>query len=122
MSYFLRNAVVKYTDMEIHADYIEVNWETGDVFADGKRDSTGMLIEPTIFKQGGQEYEQHSFKINFNTKTGTAYNVRIEEGEGTMIGDRVKRVNDSIMYISGVDYTTDTYLKHNKKDKQEHDL
>lgn len=122
MSYFLRNAVVKYTDMEIRADYIEINWETGDVYADGKRDSTGMLIEPTIFKQGGKEYEQHSFKINFNTKTGTAYNVRIEEGEGIMIGDRVKRVNDSVMYISGVDYTTDTYFKEKKTDEPDYVL
>lgn len=28
MSYLLRNAVVKYTDMEINADYVEINWET----------------------------------------------------------------------------------------------
>ncbi|HLU51812.1 MAG TPA: hypothetical protein VKZ42_06565, partial [Flavobacteriaceae bacterium] len=95
MSYLLRNAVVNYTDMEIRADYIEINWETGDVYADGKRDSTGMIVEPTIFKQGGKEYEQHSFKVNFKTKVGVAYNVRIMEGEGVLVGDRVKRANDS---------------------------
>lgn len=114
MSYLLRNAVVQYTDMEIRADYIEINWETGDVYADGKRDSTGMIIEPTIFKQAGKEYEQHSFKVNFKTKIGVAYNVRIAEGEGVLIGDRVKRANDSIMYIRGADYTTDTYFIEKK--------
>src|SRR5690606_19178023 len=67
MSYLLRNAIVNYTDMEIRADYIEINWETGDVYADGKRDSTGIIVEPTIFKQACKEYEQHSFKINFKT-------------------------------------------------------
>lgn len=114
MSYLLRNAIVKYTDMEIYADYIEINWETGDVYADGERDSTGLIIKPTIFKQAGQEYEQHSFKVNFKTKVGIAYNVRINEGEGVLVGDRVKRVNDSIMYLRRADYTTDTYFIEKK--------
>ena len=122
MSYLLRNAVVNYTDMEIRADYIEINWETGDVYADGKRDSTGMIVEPTIFKQGGKEYEQHSFKVNFKTKVGVAYNVRLSEGEGVLVGDRVKRANDSIMYIRGADYTTDTYFIEKKTDDPDYVL
>src|SRR5690606_31848864 len=111
MSYLLRNAVVNYTDMEIRADYIEINCETGDVYADSKRDYTGMIVEPTIFNQGGKEYEQHSFKVNFKTKVGVAYYVRLSEREGVLVGDRVKRANDSIMYIRGAGYTTDTYFK-----------
>ncbi len=114
MSYLLRNAVVQYTDMEIQADYVEINWDTGDVYADGKRDSTGMITEPTIFKQAGKEYEQDSFKVNFKTKVGVAYNVRITEGEGVLVGDRVKRTNDSVMYIRGADYTTDSYFIERK--------
>ncbi len=122
MSYLLRNAIVQYTDMEILADYIEINWETGDVYADGKRDSLGIITEPTIFKQGGKEYEQHSFKINFKTKVGVAYNVRIVEGEGVLIGDRVKRANDSTMYVRGADYTTDTYFIEKKTDDPDYVL
>lgn len=122
MSYLMRNAVVNYTDMEIRADYIEINWETGDVYADSKRDSTGMVTEPTIFKQGGKEYEQHSFKVNFKTKVGVAYNVRINEGEGVLVGDRVKRANDSLMYIRGADYTTDTYFIERKTEDPDYVL
>jgi len=122
MSYLLRNAVVQYTDMEIQADYIEINWETGDVYADGKRDSLGIITEPTIFKQAGKEYEQHSFKINFKTKIGVAYNVRIMEGEGVLVGDRVKRANDSTMYVRGADYTTDTYFIEKKTDDPDYVL
>ncbi|SMC52844.1 hypothetical protein SAMN06296427_103293 [Moheibacter sediminis] len=122
MSYLMRNAVVNYTDMEIRADYVEINWETGDVYADGKRDSTGMIIEPTIFKQAGKEYEQHSFKVNFKTKVGVAYNVRINEGEGVLVGNRVKRANDSLMYIRGADYTTDTYFIERKTEEPDYVL
>lgn len=122
MSYLLRNAIVQYTDMEIRADYIEINWKTGDVYADGKRDSAGIIIEPTIFKQGGKEYEQDSFKVNFKTKIGVAYNVRINEGEGVLVGDRVKRANDSIMYVRGADYTTDSYFIEKKTDDPDYVL
>ncbi|MDD3458677.1 MAG: putative LPS assembly protein LptD [Weeksellaceae bacterium] len=122
MSYLLRNAVVKYTDMEIHADYVEINWETGDVFADGKRDSLGIITEPTIFKQAGKEYEQHSFKVNFKTKIGVAYNVRMEESGGVMVGGTVKRVNDSIMFVRHADYTTDTYFIDKKTDEPDYVL
>ena len=122
MSYLLRNAVIRYTDMEINADYIEINWDTGDVFADGKRDSIGMITEPTIFKQAGNEYEQHSFKFNFKTKIGVAYNVRIKEGEGVLIGGIVKKANDSIMYVKGADYTTDTYFIDKKTNEPDYVL
>jgi hypothetical protein len=81
-----------------------------------------MIVEPTIFKQAGKEYEQDSFKVNFKTKVGVAYNVRINEGEGVLVGDRVKRVNDSIMYMRGADYTTDTYFIEKKTDEPDYVL
>lgn len=122
MSYLLRNAIVKYMNMEIHADYVEINWETGDIYADGKRDSIGRVIEPTLFKQNSEEYEQHSFKMNFKTKIGTAYNVRMKEDEGVLVGQTVKRINDSIMFIRGADYTTDVYFADKKTDEADYVL
>lgn len=121
-SYFLRNARVTYGDMTIHADYIEMNWNTGDVYAEGKRDSIGNITEPTKFIQGNQEFTQDAFKVNFKTKVGTAYNVRMTEGEGVIIADRVKRVNDSIMYLNRADYTTDTYFKDGKTNEPDYVL
>ncbi|QTV06082.1 LPS-assembly protein LptD [Faecalibacter bovis] len=113
-SYFLRNARVTYGDMSIYADYIELNWNTGDVYAEGKRDSIGQIIEPTKFIQGQQEFTQDAFKVNFKTKVGIAYNVRMTEGEGVITADKVKRVNDSIMYLNKAEYTTDSYFKDGK--------
>ena len=115
-SYFIRNARVSYGDMTINADYIELDWTTGDVYAEGKRDSIGNITEPTKFIQGTQEYLQDAFKVNFKTKVGTAYNVKITEGEGVIFADRVKRINDSVMYLHRADYTTDTYYKDGKTD------
>ena len=113
-SYFMRNSRVTYGDMTIYADYIELDWSSGDVYAEGKRDSIGQIIEPTKFVQGQQEFTQDAFKVNFKTKVGIAYNVRMTEGEGVIVADRVKRVNDSVMYLNRAEYTTDTYFKDGK--------
>lgn len=114
MTYLLRKASVVYGDMSISADYIELNWETGDVYAEGKRDSIGQVIEQTLFKQGTQEVLQDAFKVNFKTKIGTGYNVRITEGEGVIVADKVKRLDESTMLLHKADYTTDTYFKEGK--------
>ena len=114
MTYLLRKARVVYGDMTIDADYIELNWDTGDVYAEGKRDSIGNIIEKTKFIQGQQEILQDAFKVNFKTKVGIAYNIRMTQEEGIIIADKAKRVNDSVMLLKRADFTTDTYFKEGK--------
>ncbi|WP_333663610.1 putative LPS assembly protein LptD [Chishuiella changwenlii] len=114
MTYLLRKAHVTYGDMVIDADYIELNWDTGDVYAEGKRDSIGNIIEKTKFTQGQQEILQDAFKVNFKTRVGIAYNIRMTQDEGVIIADKAKRVNDSVMLLKRADFTTDTYFKEGK--------
>ena len=122
ITYLLREAKVDYEDMKIEADYIEIDWNTGDVYAEGKRDSIGNVIERTKFKQGANEFEQEAFKVNFKTKMGIAYNIRLNEDEGVIVADRVKRINDSVMYLSRADYTTDTFFKDGKTNEPDYVL
>jgi len=114
ITYLLRDAKVDYEDMHIDAEYIEINWDSGDVYAEGKRDSIGNIIQRTKFKQGQSEFEQEAFKMNFKTKMGIAYNIRLNEDEGVVVADKVKRISDTVMYLSQADYTTDTYFKEDK--------
>ena len=67
-TYLVTDAIVKYLDMEIQADYIDINWNTGDIYAVGKEDSLGNIVEPSRFKQGNKEIEYNSFSFNINTK------------------------------------------------------
>jgi hypothetical protein len=39
MSYLNTNAEVSYQDMKIEADYIQIDWDKGMIFARGKVDS-----------------------------------------------------------------------------------
>ncbi|WP_314241485.1 putative LPS assembly protein LptD [Empedobacter tilapiae] len=122
MTYLLRKAHVVYGDMTIDADYIELNWDTGDVYAEGKRDSIGNIIEKTKFLQGQQEILQDAFKVNFKTKVGIAYNIRMTQEDGIIIADKAKRVNDSVMLLKRADFTTDTYFKEGKDTRPDYFL
>lgn len=122
MTYLLRKAHVVYNDMIIDADYVELNWDTGDVYAEGKRDSLGNIIEKTKFTQNNQEILQDAFKVNFKTKIGIAYNIRMTEQDGVIIADKAKRVNDSVMLLRKADFTTDTYFKENKDSRPDYFL
>ncbi|MGV0755187.1 putative LPS assembly protein LptD [Empedobacter brevis] len=122
MTYLLRKAHVVYGDMTIDADYIELNWDTGDVYAEGKRDSVGNIIEKTKFTQGQQEILQDAFKVNFKTKVGIAYNIRMMQEDGIIIAEKAKRVNDSVMLLKRADFTTDTYFKEGKDTRPDYFL
>lgn len=116
--YLVENAYVRYTDLEINADYIEVDLDTGDVYAVGLQDSLGKVIEPSKFKQAGREMEYNSFRFNLKTKKGTAYDIRTEESmggdKGVVVSNVVKQYNDSISGMRKVAYTTDTYFIEKK--------
>lgn len=117
-TYLVTDAQVNYLDMQINADYIDINWDTGDVYAVGKEDSLGRIAVPASFKQGAKEIEYNSFTYNLKTKQGKAFNVRTEESmgsdQGVVIAGVVKQYNDSISGMRKVAYTTDTYFIQRK--------
>lgn len=114
MSYLNKNAEVSYQDMKINADYIQIDWEKGMIYARGKIDSTGKMVEPAIATQGGKKYEYESFNYNYKTKQAIAYNARTEESEGVIVAEKTKKVNDSVFYLKRGKYTTDEYFLKKK--------
>lgn len=117
-TYLVDNAEVTYQDTNIKADYIEINWDTGAMYAIGKQDSLGNIIEPSIFTQGGRSVEYNSFVYNVNTRQGKAFNVRTEESmggeKGVIVAGVVRQYNDSISGMRKIAYTTDTYFIERK--------
>lgn len=107
MSYLNKNAQVQYLDMTIDADYISINWETGDIFARGEQDEQGKIIHPATSTQAGKKYEYNEVKFNFKNKRAIAYNARTEEQEGVIVAQKTKKVNDSIFFMRNGLYTTD---------------
>ena len=114
MSYLNQNAEVSYQDMKINADYIQIDWDKGLIFARGKVDSIGKITEPAVATQGGEKYEYSEFSYNYKTKQAIAYNARTEESEGVIVAEKTKKVNDSVFYLKRGKYTTDEYFLKKK--------
>ena len=110
MTYLNKNAMVTYQDMKINADYISIDWSTGNVFARGKLDENGKVVEPVITNQAGKAYETDQFNFNYKTRQAIAYNARTEESEGVIVAEKTKKVNDSVYFMRRGKYTTDEYF------------
>jgi len=109
MTFLNRKAQVKYQDMQIDADYISIDDNKNVIYARGKLDSLGKIIEPVITMQGGKKYETNEFSYNTKTRQAIAYNARTEESEGVITAQKTKKYNDSVFAMRNADYTTDDY-------------
>ncbi|WP_419869005.1 putative LPS assembly protein LptD [Chryseobacterium sp. CT-SW4] len=110
MTYLLKNAQVKYQDMQIDADYISIDDQKHLMYARGKQDSLGKIIEPVVTTQAGRKYETDQFSYNYKTRQAIAYNARTEESQGVIIADKTKKYNDSVFFMRRGKYTTDEYF------------
>ncbi len=54
MTFLNKNAQVKYQDMQIDADYISIDDNKNLIYARGKLDSLGKIIEPVVTTQAGK--------------------------------------------------------------------
>tara|TARA_B110000046_G_scaffold52102_1_gene58163 strand:+ start:39209 stop:41806 length:2598 start_codon:yes stop_codon:yes gene_type:complete len=104
--YLYGSAQVNYEDIQLNADYIELDLKNNTVFADGRPDSTGEMTGFPIFKEGPQEYEAGKITYNFESKKGKITSVRTQEGEGFIKGNEVKKSGTDVMYIKNGYYTT----------------
>ncbi|MBB4806545.1 hypothetical protein HNP38_001841 [Chryseobacterium defluvii] len=110
MTFLIKNAQVKYQDMQIDADYISIDDNKNLIYARGKLDSLGKIIEPVITTQGGKKYETNEFQYNTKTRQAIAYNARTEESEGVIVANKTKKYNDSVFAMRHGIYTTDEYF------------
>ncbi|MCH8546667.1 MAG: hypothetical protein LAT54_08030 [Cryomorphaceae bacterium] len=104
---FLYNeAVVVYGDITLKAGYIEIDNKTNEVYATGILDSAGNLVQKPIFIEGGQEYRTDTIRYNFDSGKAIIKMMLTQEGEAFMQGQRAKKMDDNVMFISDASYTT----------------
>jgi len=112
-------ANITYTDIDLKAGIIIIDYKKNTLFAKGIIDSTGYTQRP-VFKQGSQESEQDSLVYNFKSKRALIYGLKTQQGEMYTYGNKTKRVNDSTIYIRKIRFTTsdkenpDYYITTNK--------
>ena len=112
-------ANIIYTDIDLKAGIIIIDYKKNTLFAKGIIDSTGYTQRP-IFKQGTQESEQDSIIYNLKSKRALIYGLKTKQGEMFTYGTKTKRVNDSTIYVRKIRFTTsekevpDYYIATNK--------
>ncbi len=112
-------ANITYTDIDLKAGIIIIDYKKNTLFAKGITDSTGYVQRP-VFKQGNQESEQDSILYNFKSKRALIYGLKTQQGEMFTYGEKTKRVNDSTIYVRKIRFTTsdkenpDYYITTNK--------
>ena len=97
---------VNYEDLELKAEEIESDLDSNIVSAKGKKDSTDKYIGEPYFMQADKEFYAHEIKYNFNTKKGLISDVKTQEGEGYIHGQKIYKNPDNILYIRNGKYTT----------------
>ena len=97
---------VNYQNLELTADHIAMSLDSSTVHASGRKDSTGNVIGPPVFKQGSDEYEPDHLSYNFKSQKAFISNVYTEEGEGFLISSESKRDSSGVMYLKDGKYTT----------------
>jgi len=100
------NAEIKYEDIDIKSNYIEISFSDNLLFASGVIDSTGKISGKPVFSDKDKSFRSDTMTYNFKTKKGIIKQVITEEGEGYLHGNKIKKMaNDNINLVDGK-YTT----------------
>lgn len=107
MFYLYNESKIGYGDMKLQAKVLDLNWKTQIVNARPLTDSTtGKMDGVPLFEQGSDKYQAQRIKFNFGTKKGIITGLVTQQGEGFVQGERVKRLPNEEMFVSGAKYTT----------------
>src|SRR6185295_1609428 len=104
--YLYGNATVDYEDLHLQADFIKVDFNKKEIYAEGSIDSLGRLQGKPEFSQAEEKFKSTSIRYNFETKKGKIAYVVTKEGEGYLHGEVVKKTPDNNFYIRHGQYTT----------------
>ncbi|MEO8150922.1 MAG: putative LPS assembly protein LptD [Bacteroidia bacterium] len=118
--YMYHNASIEYEDLKLKADYIEIDFDKRLLYAKGAPDSAGVIVGQPEFEQGQEKFKSEGLTYNFNNKRGRITEVRTQQGEGYIIGEKVIKSESDNFYVRNGKYTTcdkphpDFYIEANK--------
>ena len=107
-AYLYGNANVKYQDMDLQSDRINMSLDSSMVHATGTPDSTeekGVRGTP-VFTMGQDKYESDTMAFNFKSKRGLISNVYTEQEDGFLSSELSKRDSSGVIYVQHGRYTT----------------
>jgi hypothetical protein len=109
MSLFQKGQI-KYRDLQLTADRIDIDWSRSVMNARGipdTSDSTGKKYKGTPdMKEGNELYHGHDLSYNFQTKKGRINVANTTIDQGYYHGDEIKKVEKDVLFVEDGRYTT----------------
>ena len=104
--YLYGTAEILYDDIDLKADYIEMDLQDNIVYAIGTTDSLDRTKGSPMFKQGTEEFNSKEITYNFRTKKGLIKSVVTEQGGGFLHSELTKRLANNEICIKNGKFTT----------------
>jgi len=112
-AYLYGKAVVIYEDINMSAEYIQMDFDNNEVFAHGLTDSAGNTYGKPVFKEGEEEFVADTVRYNFKTKKGIIKEVMTEFEGAFLHGSKTKlQENKDVHMIDGKFTTCDLAHPH----------
>ena len=108
MAYIYGTGKVKYENMDLASERIRINTDSSVVHATGVADSSekdGIKGKP-VFNMGSDKYTSDTMAFNFKSKRGLIKDVRTQQQEGYLYGEKAKRDANGDVYLQHGRYTT----------------
>lgn len=104
--YLFGKAVINYKDIELKAEYIELDLYSNLIFAEGVKDSTDSIKGSPEFKDGTDKFNCKKLLYNFKSKKGLIYDVITEQGGGYLHSSVTKKQENNDIDIKNGKFTT----------------
>ena len=104
--YLYGDAKIDYGDISLTAYAIELDMDSSLAYAHGITDTLGVEKGLPVFKDKSGEYTMRTMKYNFDTKKAVISHIVTEQGEGFVVGQHAKRVNEKVYFMKDAKYTT----------------
>jgi lipopolysaccharide assembly outer membrane protein LptD (OstA) len=105
-AYLYGNAVVIYESINLTAAFIEMDFNTNEVFAFGLTDSTGIETGRPLFKDNEENFEADTIRYNFRSKKGIIKQVTSEFDGSYLHGGKTKKQENGDIHMIDGKFTT----------------
>ena len=104
---------IKYKEMTLTADYIRVKMDSSTIYACGVYDTINEEWKGRpVFADAKDKYETEEMTYNLKTHRAFIRHVVTEQGEGYIISERTKKMDDDILMMADGKYTTCNEHEH----------
>ena len=112
--YLYNQGDVTYGNFNLKADYMDIDLQTKDIFAYGSADTVNgeIQINRPTFTEGSNTLNMDTITYNITSQKAKIDGIATQQGDGWLIGERVKKMPDNTIHIAGGMYTTCDHTDH----------